>query len=1117
MSSQLGLSDSTQMLWGKSDRGDNTLWLPLFVHLHDAARMAGYLWDEWVPQGTKEVIAKEFGELGDPQSFEAARSLLVFLAGVHDIGKATPSFQSEEWHWISPEDGQKHTGSLCGHTRKAGFNFLATSADKDQRISHPLAGELILDDYLRCRLAVSSGIVNVEMLLHPRDKHSRAIESLTCILGAHHGRMPEKDQLSTVRGRWKGAARRDTWEATSLGRIEQNFRDDYCRPWVQARLELLNAAWKLSGMSDEWLKHIENAGGISLQSQSLLTALVIMADWLASNQTVCPLITLNPCSAKPGREVFIDDDGEELSKGLVLDNPVRLDERDERAWRRMNLEGPWSEKANDIPANTAELFTQRFHFPRSAVARPVQEAAVSIAKSVRHPGLLVIEAPMGEGKTEAALAAAEIFAERTHRGGVCFALPTMATTDAMFSRVNEWVDSLPEDDQNEKTIYLAHSKARLNEEYQGIIRKSWKQRFADINADEQIEDHQEDGSQQQRLRSNASDTAIASDWMSGRKKGVLSNFLICTVDQVLMAALLMKHVVLRQLALANKVVIIDECHAYDEYMREYLKSALTWLGSMGSPTIMLSATLPEDMRADYVAAYQKGIQAFEKEGKKTACSHHHSLFSAANIGVRRNHTIISPSPDECEMHVEKAHARQLEEAYPLLTYTDGPDSKSVQYKQAKAASGRSLTVRLKVIDDGLDTLCRQVHQLVGDEEPSGCIGVICDTVVRAQKAAHQLRGLYGNAVKLTHSRFIDIDRMNNENKLRTLLGPDATIHNGKRPHLLIVVGTQVLEQSLDIDFDAMISDVAPIDSLIQRLGRLHRHHRGKGESERPERLRTPMCFIRGIEQWDSDGPSFPDGIAWNTKEARGVYPQSRLEETLGVLGLTVKDSQMSLNLPGAIASDVRRVYGSKEERSHLVPSSWTNYPSADEARCSNAADERHKAQGLLFQKSDPSQTLVIGSHSSVNSNNDEDARCAVRDTTDSVQVILMQRKGDKVCLLPWVGSSSDGAKKGHSGQTAIAPGSSVSTATDPPDEMGKLMAQCSLTLPRSLSYDLDSLVNELEMGCSEEVLHWQDSRWVAGSLFVFLDKYGKACISGKTISYSQDEGLVVSGNSAVTA
>lgn len=160
-----------------------------------------------------------------------------------------------------------------------------------------------------------------------------------------------------------------------------------------------------------------------------------------------------------------------------------------------------------------------------------------------------------------------------------------------------------------------------------------------------------------------------------------------------------------------------------------------------------------------------------------------------------------------------------------------------------------MKVQCRLVDDDDTALLDLMDALLVD---GGCIGVICDTVGRAQHAAELLGNHCGrDCVRLTHSRFMDIDRMSNERELRDLLGPDATIGNGKRPGKLVVVGTQVLEQSLDIDFDALVTDIAPVDLIMQRLGRVHRHRRGDGECDRPVSLQTATCYIRGVEAWNN--------------------------------------------------------------------------------------------------------------------------------------------------------------------------------------------------------------------------------------------------------------------------
>lgn len=304
-----------------------------------------------------------------------------------------------------------------------------------------------------------------------------------------------------------------------------------------------------------------------------------MADWIASNsdEDMFPLVRNEPW-ADEDEDFFFSESGEEDDIQSWSGLRIRAD----RAWSCVQLPHAWVPEG--IPSSCQDLFATRFALPEGAKVRPVQEETVRIARDTRQPGLMVIEAPMGEGKTEAALAAAEILAQRTGRGGVCVALPTMATTDAMFTRVHRWLEALPSCDfDNEKTVWLAHGKAQLNNDFRGIIAASHR-RFSSVDQDDV---KQESSQNRKKKQIDVPPETVVSDWLWGRKKGALANFLVCTVDQVLMSALQMKHVVLRQLAMANKVVIIDECHAYDAYMQEYLKMALEWLGGYRTPVILL--------------------------------------------------------------------------------------------------------------------------------------------------------------------------------------------------------------------------------------------------------------------------------------------------------------------------------------------------------------------------------------------------------------------------------------------------------------------------------------------------------------------------------------------------
>ncbi|MHB1418236.1 MAG: DEAD/DEAH box helicase family protein [Bacillota bacterium] len=188
---------------------------------------------------------------------------------------------------------------------------------------------------------------------------------------------------------------------------------------------------------------------------------------------------------------------------------------------------------------SSDLYWERLAFASNAV----QSIAVQTAATILAPGILVLEVPMGVGKTEAALVAAEIFAAKAKRKGVFFALPTQATSDEIFPRILKWVEKL--DSEELHSMRLMHGKAQFNEAYHNLV--------GGVNVGED-----EDGG------------VIVHKWFEGRKKAMLDDFVVETIDQLLLAALKQKHVTLRHLGLANKVVIIDECHAYDAYMSQYL-------------------------------------------------------------------------------------------------------------------------------------------------------------------------------------------------------------------------------------------------------------------------------------------------------------------------------------------------------------------------------------------------------------------------------------------------------------------------------------------------------------------------------------------------------------------
>lgn len=1013
------LSRRARALWAKTDSEDSSVWLPLYIHLSDTALTMARLWDGWVPKSVRNLFTQHCHG-----NEELARKALVFLAGAHDIGKATPIFQAKPCGhgW----DGGRV--DLAWKPEKAGL-FIEASLSASRHPTHPIAGQVLVIRYLQDTF----------------DWSFEQADAWGSIVGAHHGNVPDKDRVH------KGFI-----VTTAMG----NTSDDAGEDWRSVQRELLDYALHMAGLSNEDMDLLAHCAW-DASTESVACGLLIMADWIASNQDLFPLVPLIPGENSTHRS------SEEKSD-------TSLDARADRAWRELDLSPSW---AGEKPVASDDWFCGRFGLPEGCAPRPVQKAAMEAAAQMTEPSLMVIEAPMGEGKTEAALAAAEVVGAQFGCGGVCVALPTMATTDAMFGRVRRWLDHLAAQDPS--SIYLAHGKAQLNEEYQGIARSSRSRRsLSSMGVDL-------DGA------GARDDRVVVSDWMQGRKKGMLANFVVCTVDQVLMGALDMRHLSLRQLALAGKVVIVDECHAYDSYMQQYLMRILEWLGAWGCPVILLSATLPTAVREKLVEAYREGRAAQGAD-----------CVLAADPGV-----VLTASSRRRPSRKEQARAKErasepppVDESYPLVTIASELGIKKLEC----SPSSRGAQIDVSTLPDEPEALVALLREELSE---GGVAGVMCDTVTRAQAAYRVLRDSFGSdEVMLTHARFMDLDRMENETVLRGLLGPDATRSNGKRPERMIVVGTQVLEQSLDIDFDLLVTDAAPIDLLMQRLGRVHRHVRGEGEKDRPARLRKARCFFRGIEEIGPEGPTFVPGVS-------RVYDKASLIEALAVSGLLGVEASARFSLPKDIARLVRLAYSPAAEGE--IPEGWlSSYHDACGERAKAIRDKKSRAEAFLLPsanqlaKNEKTLTNLFcrAIEDSSNSRMSEDAgQCAVRDTQETVEVLLASKKGGCVYLLPWVGDEKSGVERGQK----------VPTAYEPDRALSMVLAQCAVRLPLSLCrpQQLDRLIEELEDGCERWVATWQDVPALAGRLVLAMEEVEgepgvfEATVLDQCVRYTREEGL----------
>ncbi|MDP5227049.1 MULTISPECIES: CRISPR-associated helicase Cas3' [Arthrobacter] len=847
------ISAAAQSVWGKSDR-DTGEWMSLWRHMQDSAAVAGKLWDEWLSWAVKNRLQSAC--CSDDES--DVRTLVTWLAATHDAGKAHPLFAFQVY-------------GLAEKMRDCGLD-IPLEVTPDGRIPHSVLGYSIVSRWLTS-----------ECSFPPIVAMSHATVS-----GGHHGVPPTTVQVKTAR------------EATEA----------LDRSWHEVQNELMTACAEMTGAADylrQW-----RGRRLTPEAQMLLTAVVIVADWIASNPDLFPYGDCSP-----------------------------TEQRLARAWTQLDLAQSWS--APDPPSDPDELFASRFDLPPGSRPSSMQRSAFEAAMAMKVPGVLIIEAAMGEGKTEAALTAAEVFAAKWGLGGAIFALPTQATSDAMFTRFPSWVEKLPDKGpcSGRRSIYLAHSKSQLNDDF----RRRYREDAIGGAAEGPIAEVYDDGPDG-RARRHA---AVAHQWLSGRKKGMLADFVVATIDQVLFAALQSRHVVLRHLALAGKVVIIDECHAYDAFMNRYLHQVLSWLAAYGVPVILLSATLPAETRKQLVHAYESGRPNGRSSAEGTA------LHRRSRRGRKPAEQTDSPLDGD--------------PGYPLIVASspDGPVMTTPE------TSGSLLEVTIRPLEESATALLDALEPI---RLQGGCAGIICNTVGRAQGIFKELATAFtADELILVHSRFMAPDRMELERRIRELLGRDDVVKAAGmvRPHRLIVVGTQVLEQSLDVDFDLMITDIAPVDLLLQRIGRLHR--RRTVSRPRPAHLEEPVCLIRGVKDWVSEPPALEDGSA-------AVYGKSLLFRTLAVLG-TQLASEQPLYLPPDISELVQASYAELV----AVPDSWRE--EFAEAEAEREAEVEQKVNGaelfLLKTVSEFTDGLAIDLLERNTSSADEGAQEAsglarVRDT-----------------------------------------------------------------------------------------------------------------------------------------
>ncbi|RAH36341.1 CRISPR-associated helicase/endonuclease Cas3 [Halomonas sp. SL1] len=665
--------------WGKakpSDKGDNCHLLP--YHSLDVAAVGWYLLAPEQP-----LTQRLSSQLN--LSPDELRRLLVFLLGLHDLGKFARAFQGLAW----PE----------------GADLVSPIERLAYTERHDRLGALL---WQSCWLEWwQDGTLGRARELPPRRERRQLAETLRALLApmfGHHGQPVEAGNLC---------------EERFFGEDEHASDLEAARQFIADWSVLIELDWPLDRLvSQEWREAF-------LTVSWTVAGWATLSDWIGSNRdhfTYCQ------------QEISLADYW-----------PLAL-KRAEEALQ----ESGFAQPPEPVPyAGLGSWFGGQ-----SVTPTPLQGEAERLALG-DGPQLFILEDVTGAGKTEAACILAQRLLAAGHGEGLYFALPTMATSNAMYERLGH-LHRRFYTEASQPSCVLAHGARELNDTFMKAV------------AAEQPEDWD-------YAADDMTATTRCNRWLAdSRKKSMLADVGVGTIDQALMGLLPFRHQSLRLYGLARKVLIVDEVHAYDHYMQTLLNQLLAHHARQGGSAILLTATMPRGMREALTAAWRQGL-------------------------------------------AQELPALQ-DDAFPLLTQV-GHDS----VREAPLATRPEVAREVGI--DWLTSEEQALDAVMAAVEAGECVAWVRNTVDDAIRAYEQLSQRHPDPERclLFHSRFAMVDRQRIESDVIERLGKAST-SDQRRGQVLI--STQVFQESLDCDVDLMISDLAPIDLLVQRAGRLQRHVRG---------------------------------------------------------------------------------------------------------------------------------------------------------------------------------------------------------------------------------------------------------------------------------------------------
>ena len=675
------------------------------------------------------------------------------------------------------------------------------------------------------------------------------------IAGGHHGSFPRAEELCGL-------------STGALGNAG----------WTHARQALLKEFSGIMGVhSQEFFSPEQEIR--DPYTVPVLAGIIAVADWIASNQDYFP------CLVECGKEM-----------GQAPRD--YWEESQQRAENALECLGWLPEVAFGAESSFEEVFP-------GLSPNSLQGAVHDLAAGKTSPYLMIVEAPMGQGKTEAALYAADMALCRGFARGMYVAMPTQATGNAMFKRVLD--DYLRKRGHAGKlNLQLVHGDA--------LLAKPAETREGEIPSFEP------------RCSENGDEADVeAQSWFTAKKRPLLSPFGVGTIDQSLLSVLQTKHWFVRLFGLAGKVVIFDEVHAYDAYMSAILERLLQWLAELDCTVILLSATLPEAKRKAFVEAYSGGGQ----------------------VEYRPYPRITAALPKH---FIEKQTESQ---SHCVEISSNG--SSVLQLAFATPEPG-------------------ELNETLRDNLANGgCAAVVCNTVNRGIEVFRHLRDHLPDAeLLLFHARTLQMWRRQREEEVLRKFGKG---NSSERPFRAVLVATQVIEQSLDLDFDFMVSEMAPIDLLLQRSGRLHRHAR-----PRPKGLESPRLLI--LCDATREGPP-PESFG---KAIEYVYARHTLLKTWQAVR-----GKETISLPGEMEPLVEAVYGPGDS---AAESEWLEALAAARKEMESQRVESEKAANKLLIKRPMDPSEIVEQYNDRLADDDDPeihktVRAATRQGDPSITVVML--------------------------------------------------------------------------------------------------------------------------------